>query len=264
MAANDLIVPRFYIGTKPNPRASQEAGRPIFKQMEMCELRFAGDRRKVSVFPAHEIEPNATRERGKDTTYAELYADQYRSFKATEQQEVSGTPLSEAPFLTEARRKELRAVNVHSVEALASIDGAPLKNLGPGGREDKEKAMAYLAKAADSADVTAMASQIAALQQQLREQTELIQEYATRPKKAKFQRAIEARLRKEETEPEQAAAEQPAASEPTEPEARSIDDLSDAELKAYIKEQSGEPVRGNPSRETLIARATELAEDDED
>ena len=44
------------------------------------------------------------------------------------------------PFLTEASRAELRALNIYTVEALAAIDGQELKNLGHGGRDMKNKA----------------------------------------------------------------------------------------------------------------------------
>jgi hypothetical protein len=73
-------------------------------------------------------------------TYAEVYNEQYRKFKAGQQQTVSGTPLSEAPFLTEGKRRELRALNIHTVEQLAGLDGANLKTLGMGGREWKNQA----------------------------------------------------------------------------------------------------------------------------
>ena len=47
-------------------------------------------------------------------------------------------------FLTEARRAELRAQNIYTIEALAAIDGLELKNLGMDGRDLKNKAMEYL------------------------------------------------------------------------------------------------------------------------
>ncbi len=100
-------------------------------------------------------------------SYAEAYPEQYRKFKASEQQTVAGTPLSEAPFLTEGKRRELRALNIHSIEALAALDGQNLKTLGMGGRELKNQAVAYLEKAQGSADVTGMAAQIAKMQENI-------------------------------------------------------------------------------------------------
>jgi hypothetical protein len=47
-----LVVPVFKILTTKNEAKSREAGRPIFDDMEVVEVRFAGDRNKISVFPA--------------------------------------------------------------------------------------------------------------------------------------------------------------------------------------------------------------------
>mgnify|MGYP003694582783 CR=1 FL=1 len=49
-----------------------------------------------------------------------------------------------APFLTEARKSELKGQNIYTVEALAVIEGAELKNLGPGGRDMKNQAIEYI------------------------------------------------------------------------------------------------------------------------
>lgn len=38
-----------------------------------------------------------------------------------------------------------------------------------------------------------------------------------------------------------------------------LEDCTDAELKAFIKRETGEAVKGNPSRQTLIERAMEIA-----
>jgi hypothetical protein len=78
-------------------------------------------------------------------------------------QTKSGTPLTYATFLTEARRSELRAQNIYTVEALASIDGQPLKNLGPGGREMKNAAMEYIEETQKGAVNTQMAAELEAL-----------------------------------------------------------------------------------------------------
>ena len=96
-------------------------------------------------------------------TYAERWSDQYKRFKAKAHQVAEGTPLSELPFLTEAKRSELRALSIYTAEALAALDGQPLKNLGQGGRDLKNQAQAYLDRAAGTADVTKMAAEIADL-----------------------------------------------------------------------------------------------------
>ena len=53
-------------------------------------------------------------------------------------QTKSGAPLRVRPFLSTAPRAELKAQNVYTLESLADIEGAELKNLGPGGARVEE------------------------------------------------------------------------------------------------------------------------------
>ena len=57
-------------------------------------------------------------------SYAERFRRQHQQFKAESVQTKSGTPLEYGRFLTEARRAEMRAQNIYTLEALAAIDGA--------------------------------------------------------------------------------------------------------------------------------------------
>jgi hypothetical protein len=136
-----------------NEAKSIAAGRPIFDDIEVCEIRIPGSR-NMSVHPATErCQWQDNPESGEQTpiTYAERFARQYQQFKMQLVQTKSGTPLQHAPFLTEARRAELRAQNIYTVEALAAIDGQELRNLGQGGRELKNKAQDYIEEGLKSA-----------------------------------------------------------------------------------------------------------------
>ena len=83
----------------------------------------------------------------KQITYAERFPHQYQQFKAQAAQTKSGTPLDYAPFLTEARRAELRAQNVYTVEQLAAIDGAGAEEPRPRrARDTRTTPMEYLAE----------------------------------------------------------------------------------------------------------------------
>jgi hypothetical protein len=171
MAEKDLVIPRFYNHTIENKAKSKEAGRPIFDDMEVVEVRFAGDRNKVSVFPATAICGQNQDEDGdyRPITYAERWPEQYKRFKAKQTQIMEGTPIDELPFLTQGKRAELKALSIYTAETLAALDGQPLKNLGQGGRDLKNQAQAYLDRAAGTADVTGMAAKIAELQQLVEE-----------------------------------------------------------------------------------------------
>lgn len=224
---NKLIVVTFRNHEMPNEGKSKDAGRPIFDDLEVCEIRFPGNKHCWGCFPATEPEPNVSREVGRPVSYAEAFSAQYARFKAQSPQTVAGTSLSELPFLTEGKRMELRALNIHTAEQLAALDGANLATLGMGGREWKNQAIAYLDNATGSANVTSMALEIERLKQMI------------------------AGMQQQQQQPAGGATETAKIEKP-------LEECSDGELKAFIKEKTGEPVRGNISRETLLSRAAEL------
>lgn len=160
MANQDLISPRFYTAAVENPVESKKQGRPIFEDKEFVEVKFAGDKLRVHVAPAHEYYKRRSLPNGDSEwiTYAQEFQPIYERFKQGLIEQGTGTPLSELPFLTESKRAELKALNVKTAEALAQLDGGPLKMLGMGGRDLKNQAQAYLDKANGSADVTRLAA----------------------------------------------------------------------------------------------------------
>lgn len=231
----DRLVVKFRADKIKNEGKTKQAGRPMFDDIELVEIRTAGDRNTVKVFPAHSMHRWTMNEDGEqeEQTYAQRWNEQYRRFKENRQQVQDGTPLSELPFLTEAKRAELRALSIHTAETLAALDGQNLKTLGPGGRELKNQAQAYIDQASGSANVTQMASQIAELQ------------------------ALVASL----TGANVAAPEPEQNTDPAVPET-SPDDFensSEEELKVYIASITGARPRGTPSHETLVRMAREAA-----
>ena len=222
MQNNDaLTVPFFKNVAVPDEAASKEAGRPIYKDMEVVEVRIAGDRNFSPVFPAHAMWQRIS---GEEVTYAQRWPEAYARFAAGKEQIAMGTPLSELPFLTEAKRAELRALKVYTAEALASLDGKNLTSLGATGREMKNQAAAYLERAGGSAQSVALAAEVEALRAEL------------------------AALRSE-----QGGA--TGGSEPT----TDTDDEKEA-IKAQIAEITGQRPKGNPSTETLREMLAELTQ----
>lgn len=196
--------------------ASKLKGRPIYRDVEMVKIQFPADRQRSLIRPAH---AEWKKIKGQKVTYADRFPEQYKRFKADEPQVVEGTPLKEAPFLTAAQRASLKALQVYTVEQLASLDGQPLKNIGAGGRGMQQAALAYLDNARGSADVTRLADENEKLRATLRD----LQAQSTAPvERSKF------------------------------------DDMSDSSLKDFIKEKSGAAPRGNPSRTTLVRMAREV------
>lgn len=165
MQDNDSLVVAFFRNDAiQDMAASKKEGRPVYRDMELCEMRIAGDRNFAPVVPAHSMWKRVD---GEEVTYAQRFAPQYERFKANNTQIAEGTPLSELPFLTEAKRQELRGLKVYTAEALASLDGKNLHALGLNGREMKNQATAYLERAGGSAVAVELAAEVALLKEQL-------------------------------------------------------------------------------------------------
>lgn len=234
MANEPTVIPIFKVHTRKNEAKSKLAGRPIFDEMEVCEIRFAGNRDTLSVFPAHGFSRwQSVNGVSEPMTYAQRWPDQYRRFKEQRTQVQEGTPLDELPFLSQSKRLELKALSIYTAEALAALDGTPLKTLGMGGRDLKNQAQAYLDNAAGSADAVRQAAENHALREQLadlqRQMSEMAEVKAPQHKEVKVSVGP-----------------------------ISLADLDDATLKALIKEATGSAPRGNPSHDTLVAMVTEI------
>lgn len=212
---------------KEDRKASMEAGRPIFKDVEEIVIRSPGDRNRSLVAPA-----DACAKRHPETNrpwpYKERFPKHYEAFLAHRQYVGSGTPLSELPFLTEAKRAELRALNIYTAEHLRGLEGPQLKTLGMGGRDLQQAAARWLEKAEGG--------------------------------------AVEARLQRENDDLKsrldalEAMLKEKPVSEPVEEklEESPFDAMSDEDLKAYLADNGTTP-RGNPSRKSLLRMAEEVA-----
>ena len=209
---------------KKNEVKSLKEGRPIFDDIEVVEIRFPGSR-NVAVFPAtafsHWAEDFTTGEQTA-VTYAERFSRQYQQFKSQAAQTKSGTPLAHVPFLTEARRAELRALNIYTLEALAVVDGQELKNLGHGGRDLKNKAQEYIAESKSNAPNLQLAAELEAV----KARNAILEE--------------DAKLKKELKIPD-----------------NQFDDMSLDQLRDFIATNTGHAPHGSLNRKTLVRMATE-------
>lgn len=229
---DDVIVAIFKFLAVKDEVASAQAGRPVFTDEEIVELHYPGSR-DWSAHPATSFSHWSTDPLSGDqikVTYAERFSRQYQQFKAHAQQTKTGTPLTYATFLTEARRAELRAQNVYTVEALATIDGQPLKNLGQGGRDMKNAAMEYL----EASQRGAVSTQAQAEIEMLRAQNMTLQQDVE---------ALKAQSSKQITfDP-----------------ADEFDGMSLEQLREYINSNTGHAPVGTPNRKTLLRMAREAA-----
>lgn len=132
-------------------RSAQE-GRPIFEDREFVTILIPGDRTMEVV-----------REASAEDKLR--FADSYNRFKAGRAgvDTVAGTPLEALTWLTASQVREFRAINVFTVENLASMSDAVLGNFGLGAREFRTKAQAYLDAASGNAGTTKLAAENEAL-----------------------------------------------------------------------------------------------------
>jgi hypothetical protein len=215
------VVAIFRNHTVKNEGKSIEAGRPIFDDMEVVEMRFAGSK-TVSVFPASSFshwEENEESGEQHPITYAERFPRQYQQFRSKEHQTKAGTPLDYLPFLTDGKRAELRALNIYTAEALSVVEGQELKNLGPGGRDWKNQAIAFLEEGSEHSRILKLEAEV----DSLKARNQVLED--------------DADLRRKD------------------PRIAEYEAMSDAQLRDHIKVLTGVDPKGNIPRKTLIRMA---------
>jgi len=222
---DERTVALFKTITLQSPGKTLKEGRPMFDDVDVCELRYAGSR-NVSVHPATAIshwidDPFDGSQIA--ITYAERFPRQFQQFKMQATQTKAGTPIAYLQSITEARRAEFRALNIYTVEALADIDGTELKNLGPGGRDAKNAAIAYIEEAKTGAPNHAMMAELEAL----KARNEILEEDA----KSLKDKVLEITAK------------------------GGLDDMSLDQLRAYITSTTGHAPHGSLGRKTLLRMA---------
>jgi hypothetical protein len=133
-------------------------GRPIYEDQPHIEIRFPGDTKRVIVRPVKMVSDPLS------PSDPERFPVAWERFKAQQEPAHNGTPLEEWPQIRKAQVFELKALHIHTVEQLASVPDSTLHNVGMGGRELRDKAKAWLDRAADGAGLSQVMSRLAALE----------------------------------------------------------------------------------------------------
>jgi hypothetical protein len=196
---DEAVVPIFKTMGLQNRAKSAVEGRPIHDDVEVVELRFPGSR-NYGVYPVNQMshwgnDPYTGEQR--PVTYAERFKRQYLQFKDHQQQTKSGTPLEHAGWLTEAQRSDLKGMNIYTIDALSTVDGNELKNLGPGGREMKNKAEEYIAQGKARVPDLQLQNELDALRAkvQIMEEDNALLKYKVATGEAKFEEMSPEQLR---------------------------------------------------------------------
>lgn len=222
------VTPVFKYITFENVPESERAGAAALKTVEAVEVRFAGSKLYSPVFP---VDAMWKRDGARMVTYAERWPEQYRAFLDGADQRAAGTPLEmlKRYGISDAQLSLCRALKVYSIEALSGLEGQALRNLGMAANTLKEMAVSYMADrakgAGNTAEIDALKAEIAALKASLS---------PTEPSATQIEAAVKA------SDDEFA-------------------NLTDDELKGYIKDRVGQAPRGTPTRETLVSMAREAA-----
>ena len=156
MAEGHGLHVEFYIEAVKQEFASQEAGRPIYKDTEFVKIMIPGDK-------------NYTAEREASQADKDRFALEYARFKngLKEEEQAVGTPLKHWPAMTRSMAKEFASFNVHTVEQLAGMSDTAKQAFGMGANEWSRKAQAMLDNAAGGAAAERYAAENEALKQRI-------------------------------------------------------------------------------------------------
>lgn len=221
------VTPVFKHVTVEDVPASEREQRPVMKTLEVVEVRFAGSKNYSPVFPTDAF---WKRDGHKIITYAERWSEQYREFLEGRDQKATGTPLEMLKVygISDSQLSLCRALKIYSIEALHHLEGTNLKSLQMNANPLKEMARAYMADRSSGASAS---SEIEKLRAEVERLTKAIP--ADDPTRDEIEAAI-------------VAAD------------KAIEDMSDAELKALIKQKTGRAPTGTPGHDWLLNTAREL------
>ena len=142
-----------------NEFRTEQEGRPIYDDIDMIRIHSPGSR-DTCVSPVH-------------PGYMQRFPRQWAQYKSGVDQTVSGTPLSQVPWLTPARVAECKAMNIATVEQLAGMpDNIAVRFMDH--HALKQQATAYLEAAKGQEPLRLMKAELVARDDQLAEMRSML------------------------------------------------------------------------------------------
>jgi hypothetical protein len=235
----------FYNGVQINDGKTASAGRPIYDDVEMIRIQWAGNTKSELHAPASDRSDRPIVNREDQSRYWPKWKDHpdfkaaYEAFKAGNEHVVNGTPVSELPFLTDARRLELKAINILTAEQLAAVDintklGRDLVSL-------RQQAAVYLQRAAGAAVDAQHEMEKAAMQAQVDELKAQMAQLLTATSSKAPVAAKKAVTPAQEHDPVYAT----------------FDSFDDDSLRAYLTDATGEAPHNRCGHAKLVEMAVE-------
>ena len=157
--ADSRLAVQFYKKSMKQEDASNEAGRPIFKEFDFVRIMIPGD--NLTEIDTYAQESHKQRFPRQWAHYQNQVADH---------QDIVGTPLEQWPQVTRSQAEELRGLKFYTVEAIADCSDQQLQRIGMvagmSPHNFRLKAKAFLNLATDSAEVAQRESEMQALKEE--------------------------------------------------------------------------------------------------
>jgi len=166
-SADKSVYVKFYMRPVQDEAKSASEGRPIYTDKEYVEIRTPGNQTNVIQRPVSDMD-------------RQRFRHAYRAFKEGEVEQVTGTPLVEAPWITRSQVEELAHLRIRTMEHLADV-GDDVCTRVPGLYTLKDRAKKMMEKSKDAAPVTELQAkneelrnELEALKITIKEQSEVI------------------------------------------------------------------------------------------
>jgi hypothetical protein len=157
--ADSRLAVQFYKKSMKQEDASNEAGRPIFKEFDFVRIMIPGDN-------LTEIDTYA------QESHKQRFPRQWAHYQnqVAGQEDIVGTPLDQWPQVTRSQAEELRGLKFYTVESIADCSDQQLQRIGMvagmSPHNFRIKAKAFLNLANESADVAQREAELQALRQE--------------------------------------------------------------------------------------------------
>lgn len=161
LKSDDGAALRFFFDASRNEYGSNLLGRPVYDKVLYVEVITPGAKECAPVIEVRRdfYEGSSLMPRLNARAF-ERYGKQIEHFLglATDL-DLAGTPVDKWPVADTPMVAMLRECRIYTVEGLAAVPDSSLDRLGPGGRELRERAKAFLAAAAAGAGDSAAAAE---------------------------------------------------------------------------------------------------------
>jgi hypothetical protein len=157
--SDSRLAVQFYKKSVKQEDASNEAGRPIFKEFDFVRIMIPGDN-------LTEIDTYA------QESHKQRFPRQWAHYQnqVANHEDIVGTPLEQWPQVTRSQAEELRGLKFHTVESIAECSDQQLQRIGMvagmSPHNFRLKAKAYLNLANDSAEVAQREAEMQALKEE--------------------------------------------------------------------------------------------------